>query len=90
MVEDINQELDICLNATDTHFFQRTEGFPDRADKCPVVGNNFYKKTVIIWQDFCAGIGVTAIQTKACAGTGTVYVDTSCIRKEVILPGLLW
>ena len=84
MIEYVHKERNICLDATDTHFLQGTQGLMYSALKGTVVGDQFYQQAVVIRQNLCTGIGITAVQTHAVTGTGTVYTDLSGIRQEVV------
>ena len=63
MVDHIDQERNIGLDATDTHLLHGTQGFTDSAFKGTVISDDLDQQAVVIRQNFCTSIGRTAVQT---------------------------
>ena len=63
VVDNIDQERYIRLDTSDTQFLQSTERFADSTFKSTVMCDDFYKKAVIVWKNFCTCVSIAAVET---------------------------
>ena len=84
VVEDVDQEGDVGLDALDLDLTQSTAGLGDSAHEGAVEGADLHQQGVVVGQDLSAGVDVAAVQTDAVAGAGGVQSHLAGVGHEVV------
>ena len=84
MVEDVDQEADVGLDALDLGFMQAADGCIDGTLEGAVVSDDLDEQAVVEWRDLRACIGVAAVETNAVTGAGTVHFDGTGVWCKVV------
>lgn len=84
VVDDVNQEGDIGLDALNPHLPQGTQGLDRSALEGPVKGADLYQQGVVIGQNLGAGVNVAPVQTNAVAGAGVIDAHLAGVGHKVV------
>ena len=84
VVDHVNQEGDVGLDALDLNLPQGPAGLGHSAQEGPVEGADLHQQGVVVGQNLRAGVDVAAVQTDAVAGAGVVHADLAGVGHEVV------
>jgi len=80
MVQHVEQETDVGLDALDLRFLKRADSFPSGILKCHCPWSHLYQQTVIIRSYHRTGETVAAVQSDAVSGSTSVKLDHTRVR----------